>query len=89
MAVHQLKRGLDLPLAGEPAQLIAPAPACPQVALLAADCLGLKPSFQVQPGDRVRRGQLLFEDKGAPGVRFTAPAAGTVSALNRGEYRAF
>jgi Na+-transporting NADH:ubiquinone oxidoreductase subunit A len=89
VAVHQLKRGLDLPLAGEPAQLIAPAPACPQVALLAADSVGLKPSFCVQPGDRVRRGQLLFEDKGAPGVRFTAPAAGTVSALNRGEYRAF
>lgn len=89
MAVHQVKRGLNLPLAGAPVQVTSPAAACPQVALLAADYLGLKPSFCVQPGDRVRRGQLLFEDKGAPGVRFTAPAAGTVSALHRGEYRAF
>jgi Na+-transporting NADH:ubiquinone oxidoreductase subunit A len=60
-----------------------------QVALVGADYVGLKPSFHVQAGDRVRRGQLLFEDKGAPGVRFTAMTAGTVSALNRGEYRAF
>lgn len=89
MAVHQLKRGLNLPLAGEPVHAISPAAECPQVALLGADYAGLKPSFHVQVGDPVRRGQLLFEDKGAPGVRFTAPAAGTVSALNRGEYRAF
>ncbi|MDO9072164.1 MAG: Na(+)-translocating NADH-quinone reductase subunit A [Rubrivivax sp.] len=89
MTVHQVKRGLDLPFAGEPTQDIEPARDCVQVALLGADYPGLKPTFHVQPGDAVLRGQLLFNDKQVPGVRFTSPAAGTVSALNRGEYRAF
>lgn len=89
MTVHQVKRGLDLPLAGEPAQAIEPAPPSVQVALLGADQPGLKPTFHVQPGDRVVRGQLLFEDKQVPGVRFTSPAAGTVHAIHRGAYRAF
>ncbi|MDP2008153.1 MAG: Na(+)-translocating NADH-quinone reductase subunit A [Rubrivivax sp.] len=89
MTVHQVKRGLDLPLAGEPVQAIEPARDSVQVALLGVDYPGLKPTFHVQPGDRVQRGQLLFNDKQVPGVRFTAPAAGTVSALHRGEYRAF
>ncbi len=89
MAGHRLKRGLDLPLAGEPQQVIHPARRCTRVAVLGADPVGLKPSFAVQPGDRVQRGQLLFEDKAAPGVRYTAPAAGVVSAIHRGDKRAF
>ena len=89
MVAHRLKRGLDLSLAGAPEQTIHPAPVCHLVGLLGDDCIGLKPTFHVQPGDRVRRGQLLFEDKANPGVRYTAPAAGTVSALHRGERRAF
>ncbi len=89
MSLHRLKRGLDLPLAGEPEQTIHAAPDCSHVALLSDDYPGLKPSFAVQPGDRVRRGQLLFEDKKTLGVRHTAPAAGLISALNRGDRRVF
>ena len=44
--------------------------------------------MQVSVGDDVRRGQSLFEDKHTPGVRHTAPAAGTVAAINRGDRRA-
>ena len=87
--VHRLKRGLALPLAGEPAQVISPAAAVRRVALLGDDSVGLKPTFVVQPGARVRRGELLYEDKKVPGVRYTAPAAGTVAAIHRGERRAF
>jgi Na+-transporting NADH:ubiquinone oxidoreductase subunit A len=86
---HQLKRGLNLPLAGEPAQAIDESTPCTRLALLGADYVGLKPAFLVQPGDRVRRGQCLFEDRVLPGVRHTAPAAGVVRALNRGDRRAF
>jgi Na+-transporting NADH:ubiquinone oxidoreductase subunit A len=57
--------------------------------LLADDHVGLKPTFHVQPGDHVKRGQLVFEDKKRPGVHHTALAAGTVVALHRGERRAF
>jgi Na+-transporting NADH:ubiquinone oxidoreductase subunit A len=89
VTVHKVKRGLDLPLAGEPVQTVEAARDCAQVALLGIDYPGLKPTFHVQPGDHVQRGQLLFNDKQAPGVCFTAPATGTVSALHRGEFRAF
>jgi Na+-transporting NADH:ubiquinone oxidoreductase subunit A len=87
---HRLRRGLDLPLAGAPAQQVDPVvPRCPRVALVAADYPGIKPSFLVQPGDEVLRGTPLFEDKRHPGVRFTSPAAGRVAAINRGDRRAF
>jgi Na+-transporting NADH:ubiquinone oxidoreductase subunit A len=86
---HQLKRGLDLPLAGDPEQTIHPGPTCSRVGVLGDDFVGLKPSFHVQVGDHVQRGQCLFEDKKTPGVRFTSPAAGTVCALHRGDRRAF
>lgn len=88
MAVHRNRKGLDLPLAGEPALQIDEARRSRRVALLAADALGIKPGLAVQVGDRVLRGQKLYEDKRFPGVSFTAPAAGTVSAIRRGERRA-
>ena len=43
--------------------------------------------MQVQVGDRVKLGQVLFSDKKTPGVHYTAPAAGVVSAIHRGEKR--
>jgi Na+-transporting NADH:ubiquinone oxidoreductase subunit A len=88
MAVFRNRRGLDLPLAGAPALQIDDARPSSRVALLAADVPGLKPGLAVQVGDRVLRGQKLYEDKRSPGVSFTAPAAGTVAAIHRGERRA-
>ena len=60
-----------------------------RVALVGGDYVGMRPTMHVEVGSTVERGQLLFEDKKTPGLRFTAPAAGTVSAINRGERRAF
>jgi Na+-transporting NADH:ubiquinone oxidoreductase subunit A len=56
--------------------------------MLADDYVGLRPTMHVSVGDTVSRGQLLFEDKTLPGVRCTAPAGGTVTAVNRGARRA-
>jgi len=89
MATHVIKKGLDLPIAGDPVQRVEACPPVPRVALLGADYVGLKPTLLVQPGDAVRRGQPLFEDKKTPGVRYTAPATGTVSAIHRGDKRVF
>jgi Na+-transporting NADH:ubiquinone oxidoreductase subunit A len=44
--------------------------------------------MEVQVGDRVREGQLLFTDKKTPGVRYTAPGCGEVVAITRGQKRA-
>jgi Na+-transporting NADH:ubiquinone oxidoreductase subunit A len=79
---------LSLPISGAPEQTLDDGPAPGTVAVVAADYPGMKPAMHVSPGDAVRRGQLLFEDRKQPGVRFTSPAAGTVAAVNRGAKRA-
>ncbi|TVS11257.1 MAG: Na(+)-translocating NADH-quinone reductase subunit A [Wenzhouxiangella sp.] len=83
----RIQKGLDLPLAGVPDQRVETAPRVRSVAVLGGDFPGMRPTLHVAEGDRVRRGQLIFEDKKNPGVRFTAPSAGRVSAIHRGEKR--
>lgn len=83
----KIKKGLDLPIAGAPLQAIQDGPAVTQVALLGQEYVGMRPSMLVQVGDRVKKGQALFEDKKIPGVFFTAPASGQIAAINRGERR--
>ena len=89
MGRHTIRRGLRVPVRGEPDQTVEPARMTQRVALLADDYVGLRPTMRVAVGDDVRRGQLLFEDKKRPGVRFTAPGAGTVQAIHRGDRRSF
>jgi Na+-transporting NADH:ubiquinone oxidoreductase subunit A len=88
MAHHKLKRGLDLPISGVPADALDDAPVPSRVAILADDYPGMKPGMHVQVGDAVRLGQLLFEDKKDAAIRFTAPGSGTVIAIHRGAKRA-
>jgi Na+-transporting NADH:ubiquinone oxidoreductase subunit A len=83
----KITKGLNLPIAGAPSQHIAESANVSRVAVLGEDYLGMRPSMAVQEGDRVLKGQVLFEDKKNPGVRFTAPASGVVSAIHRGERR--
>lgn len=82
-----IKKGLDLPIAGAPAQRIEAAPKARSVAVVGFDYVGMKPTMAVQVGEKVKAGQLLFTDKKTEGVRYTAPASGTVAAINRGEKR--
>ena len=86
--IHRTRKGLRLPIAGEPAQKITPANPVTQVAVTAVDFPGIRPRMAVVEGDRVARGTLLFEDRKNKGVRFTSPGAGTVAAIQRGERRA-
>ncbi|MEJ6592369.1 MAG: NADH:ubiquinone reductase (Na(+)-transporting) subunit A, partial [SAR86 cluster bacterium] len=83
------KKGLNLPIAGSPQQTIEVSRPARSVALVGFDYPGLKPTMEVAVGDRVVTGQLLFTDKKTPGIQFTAPACGTVSAINRGAKRVF
>jgi len=84
----QIKRGLDVPIAGEPAQTVHDGSRVRTVAVLGVDYVGMKPTMAVKEGETVKKGQLLFSDKKTDGVVFTAPAGGTVSAINRGNKRA-
>lgn len=83
-----LKKGLDLPITGGPEQKITDGNTVKSVAVLGTDYVGLKPKMLVAEGDQVKLGQTLFFDKKNPGVAFTAPGAGVVRAVNRGDKRA-
>jgi len=85
----KIKKGLDLPLAGAPTQQISDGQSVKTVAVVGFDYHGMKPSMKVKAGDTVKKGQVLFADKKNEGVVFTAPASGTVSAVNRGAKRIF
>lgn len=87
--MHNIKKGLNLPIGGKPEQSISDGPDVKHVALLGCDYIGLRPSMAVEVGQKVKKGQLLFVDKKNPAARFTAPAAGVVKAVNRGERRVF
>lgn len=83
----KIKHGLDLPITGAPVQRIEAARPVRSVAVIGFDYHGMKPTMEVQVGDRVKLGQVLFADKKSHAVKFTAPAAGVVSAIHRGEKR--
>ncbi|HSG50634.1 MAG TPA: Na(+)-translocating NADH-quinone reductase subunit A [Rheinheimera sp.] len=83
----KLKKGLDIPLAGSPKQEISTGNTINTVAVLGEEYLGMRPTMAVEVGDTVKKGQVLFEDKKTPGVKFTAPVAGTVKEINRGAKR--
>ena len=85
--VHRIRRGLDLPITGAPEPRIDAASMPTRVAVLGDDYHGLRARPHVEVGQEVRRGELLFEDRKNPGVRFTSPAAGRIEAIHRGARR--
>jgi Na+-transporting NADH:ubiquinone oxidoreductase subunit A len=83
----KLTRGMDLPISGQPHQLITDTINTRSVALLGFDYVGMKPTMAVKVGQKVKLGQELFSDKKTEGVIYTSPASGTVAAINRGAKR--
>lgn len=83
----KIKKGLDIPITGAPQQVIHDGSAIKTVATLGEEFIGMRPTMHVRVGDRVKKGQVLFADKKNPGVIFTAPSAGEVKEINRGEKR--
>lgn len=59
-----IKKGLDLPISGEPANEISEHTPT-HVALIGYDYIGMRPTMSVKEGDTVAKGQVLFEDKNA------------------------
>ncbi len=85
----KIKRGLKLPISGQPSNTIVEGKPVSEVAVVGLDYVGMKPTLVVEEGDFVKKGQLLFCDKKTSGVNYTAPASGKVKAINRGEKRRF
>lgn len=82
-----IKKGLDIPISGTPTQVINDGNTITRVALLGEEYVGMRPTMHTRVGDVVKKGQVLFEDKKNPGVKFTAPASGKVAEINRGAKR--
>ncbi len=87
--VIELKEGLDLPISGVPVQDIKAGPTITKVGLIGDDYIGMRPTMLVNVGDHVKLGQPVFSDKKTQGVVYAAPAAGTVTSINRGPKRKF
>ncbi len=85
----QIKRGLDIPIAGGPEQRIYDAKPVSRVALVGANYRTTKrlPTMLVEEGDRVKLGQPLARGKDLTDLVGTAPATGVVERINRGERR--
>ena len=58
-----IKKGLDLPIAGAPSQVINDGKSITKVALLGEEYVGMRPTMHVRVGDEVKKAQVLFEDK--------------------------
>jgi Na+-transporting NADH:ubiquinone oxidoreductase subunit A len=82
----RVARGLSIPLAGEPDQAID-SKQVSRVAIVTDDTPTLKPTMLVSEGEQVKLGQPVISDKQTGGVIFTAPTAGTVRSVVRGDRR--
>ncbi len=83
----KIRKGLDLPISGSPKQEIFNGPTVSEVALLGEDYIDMKPTMKVRVDQKVKCGDELFIDKKTDGVIYTAPASGTIKAINRGAKR--
>ena len=88
MEIH-IKKGLSLPLAGEPQQSITPGAPVKRAAFLGADFLSLRqlPKVLVSEGQHVRLGQALISSKQHPQIIGVAPGSGVVESIVRGQKR--
>lgn len=91
--VHiKISKGLNIPIQGQPEGLVKPlvqggqaSQTTPtQVALDLKVFEDIKFRLLVKPGDAVKLGQPLAEDKESPGRMFVSPAGGTIKDVRRG-----
>ncbi len=83
----RIRKGLDVPVEGEPEQVVYPGAPVRHVALCGVDYVGLRPRMLVEVGDEVGLGQPLWQDKRDPEVCYPSPGRGVVAAINRGTRR--
>lgn len=83
----KIKKGLDIHLKGEVEGKVVSDTATRLFGIVPDDFPGWKWRLTVREGDHVAKGAPLLEDKSGKGMKITAPVAGTVSEVRRGERR--
>lgn len=82
-----LKKGLNVPLAGAAVQTVRKTIVPGVVAIKPSDFKGLTPKLLVKEGDRVLAGSPVMADKMSQNILFASPVSGTVTEVVRGEKR--
>ena len=88
MANFKLKRGYNLKIKGAAERVLKTLEAPKKVALQPFEFPGVKAKLNVQEGDTVKIGSVLFTDKQNPDLKIVSPVSGEVIEINRGERRA-
>lgn len=83
----KLRKGLDIKLLGEADKVKSDLEQPSIVALKPADFHGLVPKVVIKPGDKVKRGEVVFYDKYNKDVKWVSPVSGTMEELIRGAKR--
>jgi Na+-transporting NADH:ubiquinone oxidoreductase subunit A len=83
----KIKKGLNIPLAGDAEKILQAAPRANTYAVCPPDFHGLTPKMLVREGDTVKAGAPLFFDKYNEEIVFVSPVSGVFSELIRGEKR--
>ena len=88
MAEFKLKKGYDIPIAGQAEKLLKEMEPPKKAAVQPQEFLGIKPKLAVEEGTDVKIGTVLFSDKLNPEVKFVSPLSGKVVEIKRGDRRA-
>ncbi|MBF0224011.1 MAG: NADH:ubiquinone reductase (Na(+)-transporting) subunit A [Desulfobacterales bacterium] len=83
-----IKKGFKLNIDGKPSLELKKTSKPLEVAVLPSNIPYIKPRLQVQTGDKVKIGTILFEDKRNPEIKFLSPGGGKISQIIFGEKRA-
>jgi len=85
--VIKIRKGLNIPLVGQPEKVLIRADMAETYAVKPSDFPGLTPKLNVQVGDKVKVGNPLFHDKYRPDIVFCTPVSGEVVEVRRGDRR--
>lgn len=88
MGEYKLKKGYDIKVTGAAEKIITTLEIPKKVAVMPNEFRGVKVKLNVKPGDAVKIGSVLFEDKTLSDIKFVSPVSGKVMEINRGERRA-
>lgn len=83
----KIKRGLDIPLMGEPQEIFLGEVKSDILKICPEDFTGVTPKLSVRVGDEVKAGTALMYDRKYPSVKVASPVSGVVTAIERGEKR--
>lgn len=83
----KLRKGLDIRLLGEAEKVKTDLELPKTVSLKPSDFHGMTPKMVVKVGDRVKAGDIVFNDKYNDSVKYAAPVSGTIQDVARGEKR--